>query len=246
MRDDSLHPADRGDIPDSVCVLVSGGADSSILLHYLAERSGCVVPVYVRNGLAWEDAELHWLGRFVRKLAHPAVQPVEVLNLPMGDVYGDHWSITGQDVPDHRSEWNAVYLPGRNLVLLAKTAVFALTRGIPAIALGPLKTNLFSDSSPSFFSGMGRVIRAALGTPVRILTPFADRTKNEVMIMGKDLPLELTFSCLSPQGNDHCGTCNKCAERRLAFSEAGLLDPTRYCRSRPSLEEKNTLQTPPR
>jgi 7-cyano-7-deazaguanine synthase len=26
----------------------------------------------------------------------------------------------------------------------------------------------------------------------------------------------------------HCSRCNKCAERRKAFSEAGIPDPTRY------------------
>ncbi|HSG05329.1 MAG TPA: 7-cyano-7-deazaguanine synthase, partial [Nitrospiria bacterium] len=227
MNEGEARPDEAQEIPESVCVLASGGADSSILLAHLAARTARVVPVYVRNGLAWEEAELHWLGKFVRKLEHPSIRPIEVLDLPMGDVYGSHWSMTGRDVPDDLSEWNEVYLPGRNLILLAKTAVFASIRDIRAIALGPLKTNLFSDSSPSFFSGMGRMIETALEYPVRILTPFADRTKNDVMLLGKDLPLELTFSCLNPQGNSHCGMCNKCAERRLAFSEAGLADPTR-------------------
>ncbi|HEY5648454.1 MAG TPA: 7-cyano-7-deazaguanine synthase [Nitrospiria bacterium] len=233
------------EIPDSICVLASGGADSSILLHHLAQRAEKIIPVYIRNGLAWEEAELHWLREFVRKLAHPAIHPVEVLELPMGDVYGAHWSMTGRDVPDDLSDWNEVYLPGRNLILLAKAAVFCAARDIGAIALAPLKTNLFSDSSPSFFSGMGRMIETALNVPVRILTPFADRTKTEVMVLGKGLPLEATFSCLSPRGLDHCGMCNKCAERRLSFSDAGLPDPTRYRRKRPSPEAKKRVSDSP-
>jgi 7-cyano-7-deazaguanine synthase len=42
------------------------------------------------------------------------------------------------------------------------------------------------------------------------------------------LPLELTFSCIRPAGERHCGSCNKCAERRQAFASAGLKDPTDY------------------
>jgi 7-cyano-7-deazaguanine synthase len=46
--------------------------------------------------------------------------------------------------------------------------------------------------------------------------------------VGDGLPLELTFSCLRPVGGLHCGRCNKCAERRRGFAEAGLPDPTQY------------------
>jgi 7-cyano-7-deazaguanine synthase len=38
----------------------------------------------------------------------------------------------------------------------------------------------------------------------------------------------LTFSCMRPVDGKHCGTCNKCAERRRAFASAGLSDPTEY------------------
>jgi 7-cyano-7-deazaguanine synthase len=79
----------------------------------------------------------------------------------MEDVYGEHWSVTGRNVPDDLSDWNEVYLPGRNLVLLAKAAVFCTVRNRGAIALAPLKTNLFSDTSASFFSGMGKMMDSA-------------------------------------------------------------------------------------
>ena len=52
--------------------------------------------------------------------------------------------------------------------------------------------------------------------------------KVEVMRLGRGLPLELTFSCIQPREEGHCGRCNKCAERQHAFREAQLSDPTRY------------------
>jgi 7-cyano-7-deazaguanine synthase len=33
---------------------------------------------------------------------------------------------------------------------------------------------------------------------------------------------------MSPIGDVHCGACSKCRERRDAFAEAGVPDPTRY------------------
>jgi 7-cyano-7-deazaguanine synthase len=52
------------------------------------------------------------------------------------------------------------------------------------------------------------------------------------MRLGRDLPLELTFSCIRPVRDQHCGDCNKCAERQLAFRNAGLADRTPYARGR--------------
>jgi 7-cyano-7-deazaguanine synthase len=48
------------------------------------------------------------------------------------------------------------------------------------------------------------------------------------MQRGRFLPLELTFSCMRPLDGRHCGDCNKCAERRKAFRDAGLPDRTPY------------------
>ena len=45
---------------------------------------------------------------------------------------------------------------------------------------------------------------------------------------GKNLPLHLTFSCIRPVDGMHCGECNKCAERRKGFADAGVRDLTRY------------------
>jgi 7-cyano-7-deazaguanine synthase len=215
---------------ESVCVLVSGGADSGILLAEMTREYRKVIPLYIRNGLLWEGAELYWLRQFLKRLAHTAIQPLQTLELPMQDVYQIHWSLTGQEVPDKASAAIDVCLPGRNLILLSKTVVFCALNGIHAVALGPLKANPFSDSSPRFFTLFGKVVEQGLGTRLEILTPFARRQKAEVLQLGRQLPLELTFSCLKPQGTLHCGVCNKCAERISAFKEAGLPDHATYHR----------------
>ncbi|HTN42273.1 MAG TPA: 7-cyano-7-deazaguanine synthase [Nitrospiria bacterium] len=219
-------PAEKN--PGSICVLASGGSDSSIMLVDLAEHDAKVIPLYIRNGLVWEKAELYWLRRFLKAVNRPEIAPLQVLDLPMQDVYGAHWSMTGEAVPDHASGWEQVYLPGRNLILLAKTAVYCGLNDIDAIALGPLKTNLFADSSREFFSGFQQLVRRALNRRIEILTPFSQLSKKEVMERGRRLPLELTFSCLNPRGKTHCGACNKCAERMAAFTDAGLKDLTSY------------------
>ncbi len=223
-------------------MLASGGADSSVLLVAMTERYARVIPVYVRNGLVWEKAELYWLRRFLKAVARPAIGPLQVIDLSMKDVYGTHWSMTGTAVPDDASGWEEVYLPGRNLILLSKAAVYCGMNDIDAIALGPLKTNRFADSSPEFFSGFQRLVERAMNRRFEILTPFSHLSKQDVMERGRQLPLELTFSCLKPLRNMHCGACNKCAERRAAFVAAGLIDRTRYQHSDRIKKRSENLQ----
>ncbi|HET6340769.1 MAG TPA: 7-cyano-7-deazaguanine synthase [Gemmatimonadota bacterium] len=218
----------------SICVLVSGGVDSAVALAEATRGPAQVLPVYVRSGLVWEPAEMYWLGRFLPSLEAPALQPLVVLELPALDLYGDHWSLTGEDPPGHESPDLAVYLPGRNLLLLAKTGVLAGQRGCRTIVMGPLAANPFPDGRRVFFDRMGEAIGLAMGLdgPLPVETPLAGLSKAEVIRRGRHLRLDLTFSCLAP-GPDHrhCGRCNKCAERMRGFAAAGVQDPTEYDRA---------------
>ena len=77
---------------------------------------------------------------------------------------------------------------------------------------------------------MARALSLGLGTPIEIAAPFAALHKADVIALGRSLgvPLELTLSCMQPRDGLHCGRCSKCRERRDAFREAGVEDPTDY------------------
>jgi 7-cyano-7-deazaguanine synthase len=220
--------------PAAVAILISGGLDSAILLGELLRDHPVVHPLSVRHGLAWETVELQHLCRFLAALAdRPALQPLRVLEMPVADVYADHWSLTGQGVPDDRSPDEAVFLPGRNVLLLAKALLWCHLHSVPAVALAPLESNPFPDATPHFFDGYQGVVNEAVGGGVRVLRSYAGLHKADVMRRGRGLPLELTFSCIRPVSGRHCGRCNKCAERRRAFADAGLADATPYHQEAP-------------
>ena len=100
--------------------------------------------------------------------------------------------------------------------------------GVEQLALAALASNPFADASDAFFLDFEAAINRALSGRVKLVRPFGQMSKRQVMQLGGDLPLDLTFSCFSPAHGLHCGRCNKCAERRRAFADAGLPDPTRY------------------
>lgn len=226
-RNDPLRPDDTDTGNPHTAVLMSGGMDSAVLAADLARNGTQVHPVYVRFGLRWEDVELAHAERFVAALGHSLVAPVTVLDQPMGDAYGDHWSRSGP-VPDERSPDEAVYLPGRNVLLVAKVAVWCALRGIRTIHSGVLAGNPFPDATEAFFATLTRAISMGLEWPIEVIRPYSTLKKTDVIRIGRDFPLEHTFSCLAPVAGGHCGRCNKCAERRNVFRDAGIEDTTHY------------------
>ncbi len=211
-------------------MLFSAGLDSAVLAA--AELRGAQVhPIYVSAGLAWEAEELRALDRL---LASPPfagrVARLVRLTFSVEDLYpASHWALRGEppafDTPDED-----VYLTGRNVMLLSKAAIYCAQRRIPRIALGPLAGNPFPDATQEFFSAMARALSLGLAHDIEVATPFSAMHKADVVRLGIELgvPLELTLSCMNPRDGLHCGRCSKCRERRDAFAEAGVRDPTRY------------------
>ena len=216
-----------------VVVLVSSGLDSACLVCRLLRQGRAVQPVYVRCGLRWEGEELRALRRLLSRMRTLRLRPLKVVVLPIASLYGAHWSTTRRKVPGAESRDAAVYLPGRNVVLLTAAAIVAARHGICDIALGVLPGNPFGDASPRFFTLMAQSLTQALGREIKVLAPLSRTRKAQLIRQAAGIvPFELTVSCLRPRGLMHCGRCNKCAERRRAFQAARVADPTRYQRSK--------------
>jgi 7-cyano-7-deazaguanine synthase len=167
-----------------VAVLCSGGLDSAVLLIDLARRTGQAVPLFVRAGHAWEHAERAVLGRLLAAVAEPKIAPVRDLALPMADVYGAHWSMTGEGSPGWNAPDEAVELRGRNLVLLSKALVAAAIEGWPTVAIGSLGGNPFPDATPRFFGALAAAAAEALRAPLEIVAPYRELSKADVIRRG--------------------------------------------------------------
>lgn len=199
----------------AVCVLSSGGFDSAALFGYCLLRYRTIYPLYIACGLRWERAERFWLKRFLTTLHRSMgnqLRPLTIIPVDLQHVYGVHWSTNGKAPPGRKTKDTAVYLPGRNLLLLTHAAIFCEQRGIRDVAFGHLASNPFPDARQEFFRMMERSIQLATRHRVRVLTPFARLSKQEVTQHTRYVPATLTFSCLNPKGLQPCGRCNKCAE----------------------------------
>src|SRR5690348_10970883 len=165
----------------SSAVLFSGGLDSAVLLALELKETARVQPIHVRAGLAWEAAEARAIARLlaVAPFAGRAA-PLVTLTVDMRDVYpATHWAVTGHppayDTPDED-----VYLEGRNIVLIAKSAVLCARLRIGRLVLGPLDGNPFPDATPEFFDAMARAMSLGLAHPLVIEAPFRHLHKADV------------------------------------------------------------------
>jgi 7-cyano-7-deazaguanine synthase len=235
---------------ERVAVLTSGGLDSCVLLVDLA-REHTVYPIYIEFGLAWEKAEQAALRGYLDAIKGiENIQPLTTLQVPVAPMYGRHWSLTGEDVPDYDAAIDADYLPGRNVLLLGLTSVWCALHDTHKIALGSLMQNPYSDATPEFFRDYASLLTGALTHGIEVLTPYRSREKDELIKEHPELPLHLTLTCIGQkpgeasltlndgapgegpavplEGPLHCGACLKCHERREAFVMAGVPDKTRY------------------
>ena len=212
-------------------MLLSGGLDSAVLLMEEAAAAE-VQPIYVQVGLAWESAEREAMVRFIDASGLASrVRPLAMLSVDMTDVYPrSHWAVRGQP-PGYHTPDEHVYLPGRNVILFGKAAVFCAAARIGRVVIGTLDHNPFPDATPAFRAAMQTALSIGLAHALSIEAPYAGLSKAAVIRRGAALgaPLALTLSCMKPtDGPTHCGLCSKCRERHLAFVEAGIDDPTTY------------------
>ena len=221
-------------------MLFSGGLDSAVLLADVAAaaragRRGPVLALYVSVGFAWEREERRIAAALLGTAPFDGVGDLVQLSFDMRDVFPpSHWAVRGTppayDTPDED-----VYIDGRNVILLSKAAVYmgAAVRPRPSavtLFIGPLAGNPFPDATAEFFAAIARSLSLGVDLPIAVEAPFRRLDKSDVIRRGVELgvALELTLSCMNPQDGAHCGACSKCRERRDAFRDAGVPDPTLY------------------
>lgn len=127
----------------------------------------------------------------------------------------------------------ATVVPNRNAIMTNIAAGIASARQAELVALGIHAGDhaIYPDCRPAFLTALRASVTCALdGFPTpRIEAPFIDHSKTDIARLAHQLgaPIHLSWSCYKGAAL-HCGTCGTCTERREAFTDAGLTDPTSY------------------
>lgn len=209
-------------------VLLSGGLDSATTL-YFAKKSGyqCHCLVFDYNQRHSREIES------AKKIAKAANCEYKIIKI---DLPWKGSSLLDKSMAVCRSQTNDIpstYVPARNIIFLSFALSCAEVIGAEAIFIGANAVDYsgYPDCRPEFYKAFFEV--AALGTktgvnknPINILTPLIDKTKADIVRLGRELgvPYELTWSCY--EGADMpCGYCDSCKFRAKGFKEAGMYDP---------------------
>jgi 7-cyano-7-deazaguanine synthase len=184
--------------------LSSGGLDSSILLCVLKKDKHDVHPLFINYGqksAKHEHDAFFKVCKFLELTGH--VINLESLKEIRCGLTDEH--ISAVDFP---------YFPARNLILASVGASYAHNHTCDLLSLGFLQNSFFPDQSQKFVLEIENMIKTSLGTDFKVLTPFIDMNKKEVMQLAKkyDFPIDITYSCHSGTEKP-CGNCMGCIER---------------------------------
>ena len=215
-----------------VLSLLSGGMDSATLLYFLKDEGHELTALSIDYGQRHRDAELDAAAAIAERAA------VEILRIDISSVgrLFDESALTGDiDVPEgHYADENmkVTVVPDRNLIFLAIAAGVAVARRLDAIGYAAHRGDhtIYPDCRPEFADAAEKAIQLGNWHQLQLLRPFIDKTKTDIVTLGAPLgvPHDITWSCYQGRRGRHCGKCGTCVERKEAFAEAGIADPTEY------------------
>jgi 7-cyano-7-deazaguanine synthase len=215
----------------NVVVLCSGGMDSVTALHWARAHHTVTAAVTFHYGAKHNDCEIP----FAAEHAHALGVRHEVIALPFIDqLFASDLLQSGGEIPEgHYADetMKKTVVPFRNAILLSIACGFAESVGASGLVIAAHGGDhaIYPDCREDFMRAMGDAMRLGTYAQVQLLRPFIALTKGQIAAESARLGVDLgrTWSCYKG-GARHCGRCGTCVERREAFAEAGLPDPTVY------------------
>lgn len=212
-------------------VLLSGGMDSVTALYWARQQHEVVGAVSFDYGSKHNEKEIAFAAWHCAqmKVKHDTVA------LPfVNDLFASDLLKSGGDIPDGHYEEQSMkrtVVPFRNGIMLAIACGIAESREADALVIAAHSGDhaIYPDCREPFMHSMATAMREGTYARIELLRPFIDKDKTAIAQLGHDLGIDFaqTWSCYKG-GHIHCGTCGTCVERREAFINANLVDPTEY------------------
>lgn len=210
-------------------MVLSGGMDSVTMLYEYADTIDLAVSFnYGSNHNAREIACARH---------HCQALGIELVEIDLSFI-GEYFYSSLLDGPDAIPEgeydfdnMKSTVVPFRNGIMLSAAAGLAESRGLKAVMIANHAGDhaLYPDCREAFVKAMGQAIAEGTYERIELRAPYTLLTKSEIARRGHALGVDYgqTYSCYRG-GEKHCGRCGTCVERRQAFADAGIDDPTEY------------------
>ena len=210
-------------------IIYSGGLDSTTLLY--DERERLALAVTFDYGSNHAQHELECAAWHCRRLGIEQL----VLDLAFfGRFMPSSLTAGAEAVPEGRYDdenMRSTVVPFRNGIMLSVACGIAESRNLKRVLMANHSGDhaIYPDCRPAFVDAMGAAMKAGTYAQVELVAPYTHLSKTEIVRRGTALGVDFghTYSCYKG-GERHCGRCGTCTERREAFAEAGIPDPTAY------------------
>lgn len=213
---------------DSV-IIVSGGLDSITLLYDKAET--IALAISFDYGQNHSKKELPYAEYHCQQLGIPHI----TIPLTFMHQYFKSSLLEGAEaIPEgHYEEENmkSTVVPFRNGIMLAIATGIAESHELKRVYIANHGGDhtIYPDCRPEFIDAMDKATSAGTFVDVRVEAPYTNISKADIVRRGTALGIDYakTWSCY--KGSEmHCGKCGTCVERKEAFADAGIKDPTEY------------------
>lgn len=213
---------------DSI-IIYSGGLDSTTLLYDEKER--IALAVTFNYGSNHAEREIACARHHCELLA---VEHLVIDLAFMKDYFNSSLLSGADDIPSgnyNEANMKSTVVPFRNGIMLSVACGLAEDRGLKRVLIANHSGDhaIYPDCTPGFIANMDGAMTAGTYNGVRLVAPYTNISKADIVRRGAELGIDFgcTYSCY--RGTEqHCGTCGTCTERREAFREAGIPDPTQY------------------
>ena len=203
-------------------IIISGGMDSTTMLYeYKDEIAMAITFDYgsTQNGRERVCAVTHCQRLGIKHI----IVPLEFMHR----YFKSALLMTADDIPEGNYDdenMKSTVVPFRNGIMLSIAAGIAENEKLQYIMLANHAGDhtIYPDCRPEFVDAMDKAVCAGTWNGVRLLTPYTNISKTEIVRHGLRLGINYdeTWSCYKG-GDKPCGVCGTCREREEALREAG-------------------------
>jgi len=210
------------------CVVVlSGGPDSSTVAYWAKNQGYNVHAITCKYGqIATKEVE------YATRIAEKLKIPIKLVDLSsLKDIFTGVTALCDETIPMTSSFSQPIIVPFRNAIFLSIAVAYAVAVGATSVFYGAQGSDepFYPDCRTEFYKSFQATARLGTEKDIVIEAPFSNIPKSETIKLGLKLgvPFDLTWSCYLNESK-HCGKCESCVNRKKAFREAGVTDPTEY------------------
>lgn len=210
------------------CVVVlSGGPDSTVVAFWVKQQGYDLHCLSFKYGqIAEKETEC------ARKIAKTLGAPIKVIDMgSLKEIFTGVTSLCDRNIELTSEFSQPIVVPFRNAIFLSVAVSYAAAVCAEKIFYGAQGSDAanYPDCREAFYKSMEQTARLGTESKIEINAPFSGVSKAELLKKGKELgvPFELTWSCYL-DADLHCGVCESCVNRKKAFKQARIADPTEY------------------